>query len=126
MEIFKSNNIEDSYNQAREFCKDFKCEIIEENYTSEDLSKRYISKIKKLDGQIITRIRIVNIDHLTGIYISTASTKNYKEQLKICFGGKTIKHEESYKTAINFIKLLNITEQCKIEDLVKSATGDCL
>jgi hypothetical protein len=63
---------------------------------------------------------------VVGLYISTTLTKNYKDQIKICFGGKTIKNEESYETAINFIKLLNITEQCIIEDLVKSATGDCL
>ena len=117
----KEGDIEDSLRQAREFCKDFTCKIEEENYTSTDLSERYSIKLKLFDNKQIVKIRIVMIDILVSLYIYTIDDKDSKEMKKICFGGKHILKKDAYETALKFIKLLNISKDCIIEDNLHSS-----
>ena len=111
----------DDYDKARasaiDFVQNLNCPWTEEIYTSSNLNEKYATKLKQIDNKILTKIRITTASELIALYISTVETKNYKEQIRICFGGKNISHEEAYLTALDFINELNPNPEI-IEDSI--------
>lgn len=106
---------------ARTFATGIGCPI-------EELDNKYDLKLRQFEDKKITKVRITTASKLIGVYITTKETKSYKDQVRICFGGKTINKEDAYTEALQFIELLDLDEDCIIEDLTPSklATGDCL
>jgi len=87
---------EQAYNDAQEFATIFALEgidIIEEE--ADDPLKKYREKIEMLKYNNVTQIRIANFNQLVALY-----AKHDEGTLRICFGGKTIKQEDAYNTAI--------------------------
>jgi group I intron endonuclease len=89
---------------------------------------KYDTKLKQLEGKSITKVRITTASKLIAVYITTSDMTSYKEQIRICFGGKTVSSEDAYNEALAFIELLDLDETCTIENSIPSklATGDCL
>ena len=100
---------DDAWNDAIEFAIELDIPFTENTSNSEDPLERYADKIKEFDDKEITKIRITRANNLVAVYITTAEMKNWKDQKRICFGGKTIKQEEAYELAKLFIEALTIT-----------------
>lgn len=116
-----TSDFKSALEEARAFATGIGCPI-------EELSSKYDNKIKHVEDKEITKVRITTASKLIAVYITTSDMKSYKEQIRICFGGKTISQEDAYSEAMQFIELLNLDEKCTIENLISSklATGDCL
>jgi hypothetical protein len=116
-----SVDFETALSDARTFATGIGCPI-------EELDNKYTIKLTQFEDKEITKVRITTASNLIAIYVITNETKSYKDQVRICFGGKTISKEDAYNEALKFIELLDLDEECIIEDLIPSklATGDCL
>lgn len=122
---FGQNN-QDTYEialrDAKLFGENLGCRIVEKMCGEEN---RYVDKIHQFEGKTITKIRITTATNLVAVYITTSEMKTYKDVKRICFGGKNISQEEAYNTALKFVKMLKLSHDCIIENvLTKSATGD--
>jgi group I intron endonuclease len=102
--------------QARSFAKELGCPVTEENFTSNDSLTKYSKKLKQFDGRKIVRVRITTASSLVAVYITTADMESYKEQVRCCFGGKNITASDSYVEAKKFVELLDISDDCEVED----------
>jgi hypothetical protein len=122
----KNSTIKENYENAKKFCKDFNCPIIEENYTSEELDKRYKTKLNQYIENPATKIRITTAANLIAVYINSDKERLYKNQKKICFGGVTVSKQEAYKTAIIFVNLLNKEKTCIIDDIISQQQATAL
>jgi hypothetical protein len=122
----KVSTIEENYNNAKLFCKDFTCPIIEENYTSTEIDEKYKTKLKDYIENPATKIRITTAAKLIAVYINSDEKMEYKKQKKICFGGVTVTLNNAYKTALSFVSLLNKTESCIIEDVISQQQATAL
>ena len=91
---------------------------IEDDNTIEDVYKK---KLDLLNGKKIVKVRITSASKLIAVYIKTEDCKNYKDDIRICFGGKTIKKDEALMMANTFVDLLNIDDYSIVE-----TTHQCL
>jgi hypothetical protein len=66
-------------------------------------------------------VRITSASQLIGVYIKTEDSKSYKDDIRICFGGKTINKNEALMMANTFVDLLNINDYSIVE-----TTQQCL
>ena len=116
------------YAKALEEAKDFAerfaeegVEVVEEDV--EDPLRKYREKIEEMRTLEVKSLRIAKFNSLVALYI-----KHKEGTIRMCFGGKTVKQEDAYKTAI-VIKdsIQEIHATATFEDsLSRSATGDCL
>lgn len=99
---------------ARQFASELECPVKE----LLDQATKYADKLTSLEGQTIREVRITTASSLIAVYVITSEMKSYKEQLRVCFGGKTITREDAYHTALEFINSLTLPPDVKIQDLV--------
>ena len=112
---------ESALNDAREFAKGVGCPV-------EEITNKYETKLKQFDGRRITKVRITTASGLIAVYVTTDDMTSYKDQIRVCFGGKTVGQKEAYDDALQFVDLMDLDEECEVQDLIASkfATGDCL
>jgi hypothetical protein len=104
-----NKSFEEAMTDAQLFVKQLECPIREEN-----------ERIGQFKDKVITKLRITSASKLIAVYITTSDMTSYKEQIRICFGGKTISPEEAYEKAREFIdELLMNNADCLIEDLIQ-------
>jgi hypothetical protein len=116
------------YAKALEEAKDFAARFAEEGIDiveeiADDPLRKYREKIEETRTLEVKSLRIAKFNSLVALYI-----KHKDGMMRMCFGGKTVKHEDAYKTA-KLIKdsILEIHATASFEDsLSMSATGDCL
>ncbi len=108
-----NKTFDDAYNDALEFINKLQCKVID---NCADRFAKQKEQITNLNGDI-TDITITTASNLIAIYFMTNKMKNRAERLRICFGGKNTLHELSYKTALDFIEELQLTN-IKIDDKI--------
>jgi hypothetical protein len=99
---------------ARQFAAELQCPVKE----LLDQATKYADKLAELAGQTITDIRITTASSLIAVYVTTSEMKSYKDQLRVCFGGKTVSREDAYHCALEFVNSLTLPPDVKIQDLV--------
>lgn len=116
---------EEALENANEFAKGLECPLVKENFTSEKVGDRMKTKLAEINKKEICKIRITTASSLIAVYIRSSDMKSYKDEIRICFGGKKIPVEIAYDNALEFVELINKTADCTIEDSTpkKSATG---
>lgn len=120
----KTAKYEDALLEAQEFATIFAeegVEVLEEE--ADDPLRKYQAKIDTLRTATLEKIRIAKFNDLVALHI-----KSSEGTLRMCFGGKKIKLEDAYETAIAVKdKILEMhTENVLLEDdISKSATGGC-
>jgi len=112
---------EEALTQARSFAKDLDCPVIEENFTADDSSVKYSRKLQQFDGKQLVQVRITSASSLVAVYITTADMTSYKDQKRICFGGKNITVDDAYAEAKKFVELLDIGDDCEVEDSISKS-----
>lgn len=114
-----TSTFDEAYNEAIEFLNIIGCKYtIEDNTTVEELYKKKIDMFK--DKKIV-KVRITSASQLIAVYIKTEDCKTYKNDIRICFGGKTIKKDEALMMANTFVDLLNLDDYSIVE-----TTQQCL
>jgi hypothetical protein len=113
----KKHDFETAMEKAKQFVSVIGCPWSEE---TED--PKYTSVINKINGRVITKIRLTTASKLIAIYITTSGMDSYKDQIRVCFGGKTISHEEAYLTAMDFIQSLNISDTTEVQDQIHQSS----
>lgn len=104
-----SKSFEEAMKEAQHFTRELECPIQDEN-----------ERIKQFDGKVLTKIRITSASNLVAVYITTIEMKNYKEQIRVCFGGKTVSQKEAYEKACEFVDVLMINNtDCLVDDLIQ-------
>lgn len=104
-----SKNFEEAMKDAQHFAEELKCPIRSEN-----------ERMAQFNDKVITKLRITSASKLVAVYVTTSEMKSYKEQIRVCFGGKTISQEEAYGKAREFIdELLVNNTDCLVEDLIQ-------
>ena len=100
---------EEAMAEAQQFTKELGCPIRDEN-----------ERIKQFDGKIVTKIRITSASKLVAVYITTSEMMSYKEQIRVCFGGKNVSQKEGYEKACEFVDDLMISHpDSLVEDLIQ-------
>ena len=112
----KDDTFESAWNSAIEFAENLECPYCEDTSSSDDPLERYASKIEEYANKNITKIRITSASNLIAVYITTSDMKSWKDQHRICFGGKTIDKDSAYDLAILFVDQLHKTSQTIIQD----------
>lgn len=105
-----SKSFEEAMKEAQQFVEQVGCPIRNEN-----------ERISQFDGKELTRIRITSASKLVAVYVTTSDMTSYKEQVRICFGGKKVSQEDSYRKACEFVDELVLSAGNKdiiIEDLI--------
>jgi hypothetical protein len=103
--------------QAESFVKTLGCPVEYDTSYSVIPTERYSSKVGQFTEKKITKIRITTASKLIAVYVTTSEMKSYKEQIRICFGGKGIPVENAYELAKEFIQELQVSENT-IEDTI--------
>jgi hypothetical protein len=94
---------------AQHFAEELECPVREEN-----------ERVAQFKDKVITKLRITSASKLIAVYVTTSEITSYKEQIRICFGGKTISPEKAYEKAREFIdELLINNADCLVEDLIQ-------
>lgn len=106
---------EETLDEAKEFLNKIRCPYTISKKYSNVLSEKYALKLKDFENKIITSIRITSASNLIAVYIGTSDMKLSKEHIRICFGGKTIKKEDAYETAKQFVAELQVPENIIID-----------
>lgn len=126
----KGKAFQETYKEAIDFVKKLDCPFEEDTSHSTNIDERYASKLKELSTETITKIRITSASQLIAVYITTATMKDWKDQLRICFGGKTIPTESAYQLACEFVAKLPktpttvILDKCQSLQQVAAPTGE--
>jgi hypothetical protein len=122
----KDKLFDEILNDAINFLKELDITYTIDNSSSDDPLERYSEKINEFSNKEITKIRITEANSLIAVYVTTSEMKSWKDQKRICFGGKTISKKEAYDTALLFVEALPTTSETEIFNLLsKSATGGC-
>lgn len=116
----KEQTYEEAKNDAVVFVKALGCPFIEETSNSLNPLERYASKLKQFEGKEIKRIRITTASKLVAVYVTTADAKSYKDQIRVCFGGKVVPEDVAYDIALQFVNALPKNEKTILEDLYRS------
>jgi hypothetical protein len=112
----QSSTFEEAKAETADFLEKLGCPFEVDTSYSEDPLERYNSKIEQFNGKIISKIRITSASKLIAVYITTDDMKSYKDQIRICFGGKGIPSEEAYELAKLFVSKLPTSQNILIED----------
>lgn len=121
------DTFESALAEAQEFAAIFArngIDVYEEK--KDDPLGKYSEKIEQFRSATIQRIRIAKFNTLVALHIKTTDGDT-----RMCFGGKSVTHEDAYKIAVNVKnKIMEIaahTTNVLFEDNVsRSATGGCL
>ena len=106
-----SKSFEDAMKEAQHFVKQLECSVRDEN-----------ERLLQFSDKVITKVRVTSASKLIAVYVTTSDMKSYKEQVRICFGGKTVSKEDAYTKACEFIDelvLLAGNTDTLIEDLIQ-------
>ena len=106
--------------EALAFVTELGCPYEEETSNSHDPLERYATKLKQFEGKLIKRIRVTTASTLVAVYVTTSEAKYYKDQLRICFGGKAVPTQVAYELAQLFIKSLPTNKSTILEDVYRS------
>jgi len=109
---------EDALREAHTFAQTLGCPVTEENHTETTVHSSTETIRSSLSGRPLTRIMITMANGLVAVYLKTADMKSYKDQLRICFGGKTITKSVAYASALQFVDSLDKTATCEVIDKV--------
>jgi hypothetical protein len=112
----KDDTFENAYKSALDFIGKLNCEYYEDTSYSSDPLERYASKIKEFETKQITKIRITSASSLIAVYITTSEATSWKDQQRICFGGKTINQDMAYDLAKLFVDQLPKNDLTTIQD----------
>jgi hypothetical protein len=112
----KDGTFEEAREEALAFVRGLECPFMEETSNSLDPLERYASKLKLFEGRRITRIRITTASKLVAVYVTCADAKSYKDQVRICFGGKVVPEDVAYGLALEFVNALEKNETTILED----------
>jgi hypothetical protein len=110
---------ERALDDARKFAAKLECPVQEQ--FSNTLDQKYATKLEQFTEQTITQVRITTASSLIAVYITTAEMTRSNEQVRICFGGKTISQEVAYDTAKQFIQLLDLQDDCQVIDQIQKS-----
>lgn len=113
----KEHSYETAMRDAKQFVSAIGCPS-----TEEGPDQKYSTMLKELNDKAITKVRLTTASKLIAVYITTTDMTSYKEQIRICFGGKTISHEEAYMNALDFIDLLNLPADIKVQDQIHQSS----
>jgi hypothetical protein len=116
----KDDTFESAWLAATTFVKNLNCSYSEDTSSSADPLERYAKKIEEYNTKEIVKIRITNASKLVAVYITTSDMNSWKDQHRICFGGKTIPDECAYELAKLFVDQLRKTTQTTIQDMYRS------
>jgi hypothetical protein len=112
-----------TFEEAREdalaFVRGIGCPFVEETSNSLDPLERYASKLKQFESKVIRRVRITTASSLVAVYVTTADAKTYKDQVRICFGGKVVPLDVAYELAKEFVNALCKNETTILEDHIR-------
>jgi len=106
-----SKSFEEALKEARYFAEQLECPIRPEN-----------ERIAQFNGKVVTKVRITSASNLVAVYVTTSDMTTYKDQKRICFGGKMSTQQEAYVKACEFVDellLANGTDSSLVEDLMK-------
>ncbi len=116
----KDDTFELAWKSANEFVEKVGCPYSEDTSYSHDPLERYASKLQEFADKQITKIRITSASQLIAVYVTTSEMKSWKDQLRICFGGKTIPKDTAYELALLFVDQLQKTAQTIVQDMCQS------
>ena len=97
---------QDAWEDAVAFVELLDVPFKEDTSNSNDPLERYSAKLQEFNSIAINKIRIAKFNTLIAVYITTADAKSWKDQKRICFGGKTISQEYAYELASLFVEQL--------------------
>jgi hypothetical protein len=122
----ENGTFEDTIRETTQFLERLKCPYTTSMIHSNVLSEKYASKLQEFDGKEISSVRITSASTLIAVYIGTTDMKLSKEHKRICFGGKTIKKEEAYEIAKQFVAELHVSEKIIYDSLkcLQQATAE--
>lgn len=112
-------SFENARDEALAFVKAVGCPYIEETTNSLTPLERYSTKLKQFEGKIVKRIRITTASNLVAVYVTTEGAKSYKDQVRICFGGKVVPQDVAYELAWEFVNALHKNESTILEDHIR-------
>jgi hypothetical protein len=122
--IVFGNNMDSTFEHAWivaiEFVQKIQCPYYEDTSYSINPLERYAAKLNEFKDKQITKIRITNAGNLVAVYITTSDAKSWKDQTRICFGGKTIPSMIAYDLAQTFIDQLPKTTLTVVQDMCQS------
>jgi hypothetical protein len=107
---------EDALREARTLAQTLHCPVTEDDIAVLDALPSLDAVRSKLSNQPVTRVMITTASGLVAVYLRTASMATYKDQLRVCFGGKRIAMDTAYNTALEFVDRLDKSETCEIVD----------
>lgn len=116
----KDDTFEQAWKAANEFVQKLCCPYSEDTSYSHDPLERYASKLEEFADKQITKIRITSASQLIAVYVTTSDMKSWKDQIRICFGGKTISKDVAYELALLFVDQLPKTPLTRVEDICQS------
>jgi hypothetical protein len=112
----KDDTFERAWKDANTFVQKLDCPYSEDTSFSANPLERYAEKIQSFSEKQIIKIRITSASQLIAVYVTTSDTKSWKDQTRVCFGGKTICKEAAYELACLFVEQLPKTNLTVIED----------
>ena len=116
----RDTTFEEAWESANEFAEKLWCPYSEDTSHSVDPLERYADKINEYANTQITKIRITSASQLIAVYITTSDMKTWKDQHRICFGGKTIDKDSAYDLALMFVDQLPKSNQTVLQDTYRS------
>jgi hypothetical protein len=117
-----TDTLEQAVTSATAFANRLECEI--KNFIGDKKYSPQERTLYQLAGTI-REITITSGSNLVAVYIMTSAMKLKKEQLRICFGGKTISKKDAYKKAIEYINTLPGVKDATIIDKLKTVYNLC-
>lgn len=116
----EEQSFQEAKDEALEFIKVLGCPYVEETSNSKNPLEKYATKLKQFEGKVLTRIRVTTASGLVAVYVTTSEAKSYKDQMRFCFGGKTVPTHIAYELAQLFIQALPKYESTILEDTYQS------
>lgn len=113
----KEHSFETAMRNAKEFITSIGCP-----WTEESSETKHSTVSNRLKDKVITNVRVTTASNLIAVYITTADMASYKDQIRVCFGGKTISHEEAYLNALTFIDELQLSDDVKVQDQIHQSS----
>jgi len=107
------SSFEKATQEARKFAESLQCPIIDRINTDE-----IGRKLEQFTDKQIIKARITTASNLIAVYVRTSEMKSYKDEIRICFGGKNIPIEEAYMKALDYVKGLG----CAYEDNISKSS----
>lgn len=111
--------IHEDYNDTFIRCYNDALELLNNDETKINIYKnRTESIIKDINSSEIKEIQIGKFNNCIAVYIIFNYTESYKDKKRYVFGGKNIKFEESYNSALEFVD--SIKTQTTVVNIKKS------